>query len=93
MSVTITFGKYKDQELGEIPTSYLEWLEGEGIKSPRLAEAVKAELEARAKAPAAATPAPTRPNADLDPLVGALDYVKRAERALAQYIAAHEAKR
>ena len=60
MSVTLTFGKHKDKALAEIPRGYLEWLVGEGIKSPKLAEAVAAELMKRdASADPFGDPAPT----------------------------------
>ena len=32
--MVITFGKYKDQDISEIPGDYLAWLESEGIRSP-----------------------------------------------------------
>lgn len=55
--MVITFGKYKDQDISEIPGDYLAWLESEGIRSPQLAKAVTAELARRG--PAATTKAPT----------------------------------
>ncbi len=93
--VTLGFGKYRDTPLAKVPADYLEWLQGEGIKSPRLAEAVEEELRRRPAAPKPATQPDSEATrkADLDLARGALDYVQRAERALRQYLAAHEAKR
>jgi uncharacterized protein (DUF3820 family) len=54
----IGFGKYKGKPLADVPTDYLQWLEGEGIRSPKLAEAVATELKRRASG-AGAAPAPS----------------------------------
>ena len=81
----ISFGKYKGQDLSEIPFDYLEWLQGEGIKSPKLREAVQKELQRRAESGEPSDPAPaTVPSktTERDPVAVALEKVEQARLLL-----------
>ena len=75
--MVITFGKYKDQDISEIPGDYLAWLESENRSRP-LAKAVTAELARRG--PAATTKAPTPTTSS--PLAAALKKLDEAVAAV-----------
>jgi uncharacterized protein (DUF3820 family) len=48
----ITFGKFKEHDIEDIPDSYLNWIKGEQwfkIKEPKLCNAIKTELVYRNK--------------------------------------------
>lgn len=49
---TIAFGKYKGEDIEDIPDSYLNWIKGEAwfkAKEPKLCDAIKTELAYRDK--------------------------------------------
>jgi hypothetical protein len=61
-TVTIPFGKHKDQPLPDVPSSYLSWLLGAVKLSSGLRAAVAGELERRGMVPRPAPPpAPPSP--------------------------------
>ena len=45
--VVLNFGKHKGRRLGDVPLSYLDWLEREAGLQPWLRRAVRTELERR----------------------------------------------
>lgn len=47
-TVVMPFGKHKGEEIGEIPTSYLDWLIGQDWLKADLRECIEDHLETRA---------------------------------------------
>jgi hypothetical protein len=65
VSLAVPFGRHKDKPLGEVPSSYLQWLIRECKLSSGLRAAVADELRRRnLDAPAPAPPRPLRPCRD-----------------------------
>ena len=75
-TIELTFGKHQGKPLADVPSDYLEWLRGQGIRNPDLKRAVEAELQHRSEGGERLTASPAQP--DRDSLEAAVEKLQEA---------------